>query len=355
MNRYAKIYAWALLCLLVAAEIALIIVNVNDGKALLYVALGFVCAYFFAAFFHEWGHALFARSYDMKVVGIKICFLSFEKMGKRWRFRFVNPFFPDHTDVLPKCGGDMKMRACMYALGGLIGGGILAFVLLVATVSFLCAGVESDLTLAMLPYCIYLFALNVAPFEYATGKTDMLVYLGIRRGEDSEAAMINSMEIYGQLFEGKRYAEIDEKFYFDIPQLMEDDPMFSMNLFLRYRFYLDKNQLEKAGEMLNRLATSAEYLSQKEETELAVELTYMHSLNGDKAAADECAELCKPYLSMRSVTALRVLAAYSAAFGEWDKTDVLLSSAKKALADEPILGVQRAEEALVERIFKQKA
>ena len=65
----------------------------------------------------------------------------------------------------------------------------------------------------------YIFFLNIAPLEYASGKTDALVYRGIQRGEAAEKVMLSAMEIQGQLYEGKTFSQIDESLYFDLPQL----------------------------------------------------------------------------------------------------------------------------------------
>jgi hypothetical protein len=55
----------------------------------------------------------------------------------------------------------------------------------------------------MIPYAVYLELLNFLPFEYASGKTDMMVYVGLRSGADVETVMVSAMEIQGQLYEGK--------------------------------------------------------------------------------------------------------------------------------------------------------
>lgn len=70
------------------------------------------------------------------------------------------------------------------------------------------------------------------------------------------------MEIHGKLAEGKSFSEIDEKFYFDLPQLPEDEPMYAIILDLRYRYYLERGETERAADCLNRLA-SAQPISRK--------------------------------------------------------------------------------------------
>ena len=104
-------------------------------------------------------------------------------------------------------------------------------------------GGKNELSLwGMVPYAAYLFLLNLPPVEYASGKTDTLVYLGLKKGYDGEKNMLSAMEIQGQLYEGKSFAEIDETLYFDNPQLCEDEPLFAVMLDLKYRYFLEKEK-----------------------------------------------------------------------------------------------------------------
>ena len=208
----------------------------------------------------------------------------------------------------------------------------------------------SYMLIAMLPYACYLCILNLPPFEYASGKTDMLVYQGIKAGKDAELCMLSVMEIQGQLFEGKSFAEIDEKYYFNIPQLCEDEPLYSAILDLRYRFYLEKGLFEKAADCLNRLALNQDYLSFHELEKIAGELVYMHVLNGDMESAEKNYAACQAFLKGTGVTPKRILASYAHACGNEDAVGVLLGQAYDALASERIEGVKKFEEILLSRL-----
>ena len=133
----------------------------------------------------------------------------------------------------------------------------------------------------------YSFLLNIAPAEYPGGKTDTAVYIGLKKGYDAEKNMLSAMEIQGQLSQGKSFAEIDEGLYFNLPQLCEDEPMFAIMLDLRYRYYLDKQDMDNAAACLNRLVGILDYLPLTECEKIAAELVYMNVLRGEMPQAEE--------------------------------------------------------------------
>jgi hypothetical protein len=179
----------------------------------------------------------------------------------------------------------------------------------------------------------------------------MAVYLGLKNGNDAEKNMLSAMEIHGCLSEGKSFAEIDEKFYFDTPQLAEDEPLFAVMLDLRYRYYLDKNEIEKAADCLNRLLPCVrDYLPEPEAEKIAAEFVYIHSILQDLERAEECGKTCQAYLRGETVTAKRVLAAFSAAFGKTESVAPLLEQAEELLKKERIAGVAKFEKNLLSKI-----
>ena len=169
------------------------------------------------------------------------------------KFALASPFADDQTQAIPKNSGDMRQRAIKYTLGGLVFGGIfLAVVLLIAVVLTVC-GLKGFFFWGIFPYAAYLEIINLLPIEYAKGKTDMLIYVGLKNEDDVEKAMLSAMEIQGELYSGKSFAEVEESLYLDIPQLCEDEPLFALVLDLRYRYYLEKGIIEQAADCLNRL------------------------------------------------------------------------------------------------------
>lgn len=309
--------------------------------------IGFAISFALAPIIHELGHVIFALCSKMDYVYVKcFCIKIYLKDGKK-RFALALPFASDETQVLPKCGGNIKKRAVRYTVGGLVFSGV--YLVIILTAALICAafGKWQFSLWSLLPYTAYLFLLNALPFEYASGKTDALVYRGIKKEYGAEKNMLAAMEIQGQLYEGKRFSEIDENYYFDVPQLCEDEPLFAVMLDLRYRYYLDKGDFEKAAECLNRLASLQSYLPDAEVERIAAELTYMHVMNGDIERANECAKLCEKYLQGNSATAKRVLLAYSKAVGNTDAIENIKKQAREALNRERIVGVRLLEEKLI--------
>ena len=313
------------------------------------LAIGFI----FAPIVHELGHVFFAARAGMETLYVKCFCFAFERAcDGKMKFSFRSPFLDDCTQVTPKFGGDMQKRACAYTLGGLTFSGVFLLLIAVAAIILSALGVDFYLLWGSLPYAAYLFLLNVVPAEYASGKTDALVFSGLKKGCDAEKNMLTAMEIQGRLYAGNSFAEIPETLYYDAPQLCEDEPLFAMTFDLRYRYHLEKGELEKAADCLNRLAQSQAYLSDKELEKVAAELTYMHSLNKDLPAAEETGKLCQDFLRQENVTAKRVLAAFSAAFAKKDAVAILLEQAQALLPCERLLGVRKFEEVLLSRIEK---
>lgn len=311
---------------------------------------GLIYGFVLSPILHELGHVSFAQIANMDYVYVKFfCFKIYIKNGKK-RLGLASPFSPDETQVIPKSGGNMQKRAVLYTLGGLIYGGVFLLLILLAAILCSAVGHTSYLLWGIVPYAAYLFLLNLLPVEYPSGKTDTLVYLGLKKGDDAEKTMLSAMEIQGQLYVGKSFAEIDEKFYFDLPQLCEDEPLFAVMLDLKYRYFLEKKEYENAADCLNRLAQAEAYLTDDEVEKLAAELTYMHALRGDLESAEESGKLCREYLQSNAVAAKRILLAYSKAFGKTDAIEPLMAQAQECLKWERIAGVRKFEKILLSRI-----
>ena len=321
--------------------------GVDDVIALL---IGFVVSLFLAPVFHELGHIALADITKMQVTYAKFFCFKIVVKNKKSRPYFASPFAPDETQALPKTGGNMRRRATWYTLGGLLFSGVFLVVILFAAILCSALGAINFALWGIVPYAAYLFLLNVAPFEYPGGKTDTLVYLGIKNGYDAEKNMLAAMEIQGNLYAGKSFTEIDESLYFNVPQLCEDEPLFAIMLDLRYRYYLEKNDLEKAADCLNRLASAQVYLPQEEVEKLAAELTYMHALQGDLQSAQECAKACEDFLKTETAVARRVLAACAFVGGKTEEGLLLKESAETYLEKELISGVVKAEKILLSRM-----
>ena len=311
---------------------------------------GLVLGFILTPIYHEIGHVAFAKSAKMECVYVKcFCLRFYNKDGKK-KIGFASPFAPDETQVMPTCGGNMQRRAIAYTIGGLTFSFILLLFTAIWAILMQIFVAPNYLLWGLLPFMGYSFLLNVAPAEYPGGKTDMSVYIGLKKGYDAEKTMLSAMEIQGQLSEGKSFAEINQALYFNLPQLCEDEPLFAVMLDLRYRYYLEKGDMENATVCLNRLAGILDYMPITEAEKVAAELVYMASLRGEMEIAEENSKLCQTFLKGESVTAKRILAAWSNANGQTEFVDALLVQARECMQYERIEGVKKFEQILISRI-----
>ena len=340
----AKICSIIVTSLFVGAEILLFLTSGTTIDGSLWMILGLVLALLFVTPIHELGHIVFALLAKMQVVYAQLGCLLIKREGGRYALKLVNPLWTDETRVLPTMGGNMQKRALAYTIGGLVFNAVLIAVLLL----FVYLG-KSTVALGMLPYAGYIFLLNVLPFEYPTGKTDCAVYLGIKRDEPSERAMLLALDIQGKLSKENTYAEI-EKELFDFPVLREDDPMFLVSWDLKYRRALALDDLNGAVDCIKRISQAEEYMQENEREKLALELTYLNALNGDLEKANECCKYCEEFLRAETATAKRVLATVACVSGKVDSAKILIESGLKLLENEEVYGEKKLEEELFYRI-----
>ena len=354
-KRLATVYA--IICTLLLVAGFLLVFYFAWGKGTTQTAeclAGLIASLIFAPIIHELGHLCMGFLAKMDYVYVKCFCLKFhEKNGKK-HFAFASPFAADQTQMLPKTGGNMQKRAIRYTLGGLLFSGVFLALILAGAIVTICVGEANYLLFGLLPYTAYLFLLNLPPIEYANGKTDTAVYRGICKGEDVEKYMLSAMEIQGQLYEGKSFLEIDQGYYFDLPQLCEDEPLYAVLLDLRYRYYVEKGEVEQAADALNRLALNEAYLPFEQLEKVAAELVYMHALTGNIEDAEKNYEACKGFLKEENATAKRILCAYATACQNTEAAEVLLQQARLLLAKEKIAGVKKFEEILLSRLANKK-
>ena len=350
-RRIATIYATVCTLLLAAGFLLAFLFAWKDGvEATVKCLYGLFIGFLLSPILHELGHVSFALIAKMDYVFVKcFCFKIYIKNGKK-RLGFASPFSPDETQALPLQSGDMKKRAILYTVGGLVYGGVFLLLILAGAVVASAVGKPSYVLWGILPYAAYLFLLNVAPFEYGNGKTDALVYIGLKKEYDAEKNMLSAMEIQGLLSEGKSFAQIDRELYYNVPQLCEDEPLFAVMLELRYRYHLERGELTEATACLNRLASVAEYMPETEFEKIAAEFVYINSLRGEMGEAEENASKCQAFLKGETATAKRVLAAWSKANGQTEFVETLLKQAEACLKNERIAGVQKFEKILLDRI-----
>jgi len=108
--------------------------------------------------------------------------------------------------------------------------------------------------------------------------------------------------------------------------------------------------MDNAAACLNRLVGIMDYLPLSECGKIAAELVYMNALRGEMPQAEENAKACQSFLRGNTVTAKRVLAAWSAASGHLEHAKALKEQGEACLQFERIAGVVKFEKNLLARI-----
>ena len=347
---FTKVYAWVLLILLILRLLTFVWQAGAELDILIHLAVGLFTALVFVPAFHELGHVLFAKINGMQVVYCKcFCLRVYRKDGKT-RAGLANPFTPDETQVLPKGSADMKRRAYAYAMGGLIASALILLALVIILLLSWVKGVDMYTLYPWLCYASYLFLLNVLPVEYSTGKTDALIARGILDSAPTEQTMLNVMRIQGELQSGKRYAEVDEEWYFSAPQLSVEEPLYVAILESRYAYYLEKEDNEKAFNCLKRIKEAGEYLSEEEILRLEKNLAYICLLGENDEVLKKAVKANEEYWKSDDVSMKRTLALYMSKCGEKECAELLISQARKLLESYEIDGLRKHEELLLSRI-----
>lgn len=315
------------------------------GFSWLLFAIGLLVGVVFAPIFHEGGHVLAAKSVRMRCVYCKAFCFCMQREGSKRTWRLTSPFFDDQTQVVPMTGEDMQRRAGVYTLGGLLLSGVI-LALLAVTIAF--TQTTRYVWIGAAIPTAYLFFMNVVPLAYSSGKTDMLIYRGLQKGEPAERAMLAAMEIQGRLYAGEEFASIDAERYV-MPPLCEDEPLFSVMLDLQYRRELDRGDIEQAAMRLNRLAQLQPYLTQSQLQSVAAELVYMHSITGDLVSAEQNMEIASEVLEKETATAKRILSAYFFEKGDEEQGEALRVCGLALCEKESLKGVALLEEKLLKR------
>ena len=345
----AKIYAWVLLALFLAGSVAAVAFAWGDVGDLLLAVCGIFLSVALAPAFHELGHVAFGAAAGLKTVYCKFFCVRYLRRDGKGKIQFANPFSDDETQVLPTESGDMQNRFARYALGGLVLGGIYFVVVLVAAIVLTVIGQTNFLLWGMIPYAFYLTAFNAVPAEYPSGKTDVLVYLGLKKGDAAERVMTAVLEAQALLYGGKTFADMQKADLFDLPVLPDDEPIKALLVELQYRFLLESEDYAGAYDILNRWVDMQEYLPTPSYNALAVELAYFDLLHGSCDGFADAKELFGDGLD-GSVAGCRALALEAFSRGSQADMQAFAQKARALLEKEEIAGLKKHEEILLSRM-----
>lgn len=236
--------------------------NASMGTILFYFAVSAVIAGFICTLFHEVGHLIAGKINGFAFLSMTIWF--FKWSVERGKITFGFAMFGDeagYTEMVAKSTDDLAKRLNKMTIGGLVA---TAIPMLLGIVPFFFAGklplFAFCLFAMFLPIGIYTFFGNALPMSSGGAGNDGKVLYGLRKDDDDTKVVLSMLAVQSELFNGKTPAEIEEKYYFDVPQLAEDNLNFAMLLSARYDYYLDKKDYENAKKINDRLISISDYL-----------------------------------------------------------------------------------------------
>ncbi len=244
---------------------ALIVCNNRYSQDILPIMLKFVVSALLVGFIstamHELGHLIAGRKNGFVFSSISIWFFKWARIGKKIRFDFVMiGEQAGYTEMIPSSSENMETRLKNMTKGGIISSFITMLIgvppLFIANLSvwIYCIWV------AFLPVGAYFFFGTLFPMSNSGVLNDGAVLSALKNKWDTMSVMLSLLKIQAEAYNGKTPSEIDEKLYFDIPQLPEDDLNFALLLDARYNYYLDKEDYNNAKECSDRLNSILDYL-----------------------------------------------------------------------------------------------
>lgn len=325
------------------------------GGMVLYFVVGAILSGLINAFIHEFGHLVAGKINNFAFISMTVWFFRWKKVGKKTEFSFC--FIGEesgYTEMVSVTTDDLRKRYMRMTFGGILASLVMT---LISVVPFVFSKNLPEQVFAVLsvflPISAYYFLGNLLPMVQEGVKNDGAVYFGLKKNDISSQVMMSVASIHSELLSGKTPSEIDEKYYFDVPQLPEDDLNFIMLLNARYAYYLDKGDYENAVKVNDRLVSS-DYVPKSMRAVFEADELYGYCvINKNSEKADELMyELDKYLNNCNNATNIRIKMAYL--INILNEKDNLLVFYKKGLREikkEQLKGVALFEKKLLDGLY----
>ena len=281
---------------------------------MLFYLIGAVVWGLFNSFLHEFGHVIACKKNGFYILEVCVWFFKWTRVNKKMRFDFtLIGEEAGYTESIPVGTDNIEKRYKKTVSGGTKA----SFIALILGVSALfTVGVvpyQAFCVLSMLlPVSAYFFFGNFLPMVNGGERNDGAVYFGLKKNDVSTQVALSLLKIQAELMGGKTPAEIDEKLYFDLPQLPEDDLNFIRLLNARYNYYLDKEDFDNAKKTADRLYGLIDDLPKNYRIVIMADVLYdCCTFDYNEDLADDLMSDLEKYLnSVNTATNVRIKLAY---------------------------------------------
>lgn len=326
----------------------------NGMQIVLFLAIGAVVAGILATFLHEAGHLMAAKSKGFAVVSFSFLFFKWKRVKDKMIFEFTLPREEaGSVELVAKTTERLSSRFAAVTVAPLIATFILT---LVGIVPFFVPRLPFQVVcmwVMLLPIGAYSFLGNALPMKSGGVNNDGAVLLELKKDTPSAKVLLALMSIQSELFNGKTPGEIDEKLYFDLPQLPEDDLYFIMLLDARYNYYLDKQDYASAHNVCERLQTLTNYMPKSYSYAVKASALYdACTFSYDEDVADDLTYEIEDYLNnYNTATNVRIKLAYLMFVKkEKELLEQFYKKGKKEARNTPIKGYGLFESKLLDEI-----
>ncbi len=344
------------------------------GSALLVILLGnpysaslktieIIVLYLAGAFFwgfittllHEIGHVITAKRNGFEILSVSIIFLKWTKQNGKYVFSFTLPLEEmGSVELVSKSTENLAKRYKKATSGSLI---FTIPLIIVGVVSLCLINILPFYAYAvlaiLLPIVLYSVAGNALPVINNGACNDGAVIWSINKNTNSMQVHLNLLAIQSELFNGKTPCEIDENFYFDLPQLPEDDINFIMLLNARYNLYLDKKDYKNAKKCIDRLLTLLDYMPKTYQEVIKADALYNACTfdKNEQVADDLMYELDKFLNKKNTATSVRIKLAYILVLEQdLEKVELFYKKGKKEAEKCQIKGLGKFESKLLDQL-----
>lgn len=310
------------------------------------------------AFLHELGHIVVGKKNGFMILGFTVWFLKWTRVKNKFVFSFAMiGEEAGYTDSVPTSQDNMESRLKKMTVAGPIA----SFILMVlSVVPMIFIGKIPFVVFCLISMCLpisaYYFFGNIFPIVNEGVYNDGAVLYSLRKNTDVSKVIIALLKIQADMFNGKTPKEIDEKLYFDVPQIAEDELNFIFLLNARYNYYLDKGDNENAIKTEERLLSLSDYIPKGlNQIILSDALFNACFIKKDANKADELMYEVEKYLNkINTLTNIRIKLAYLALIGEEKETlDMFYNKGIKEAKKCQIKGLSTFETNLLDKIMEE--
>lgn len=318
--------------------------------------LGLVVAGFVCTLFHELGHLIFGKINGFYLLSIVVWFFRLSRSGKKLKFGLTfNLEEAGYTSMVKKDCENIKKGLKNMTIGGIVFS-LITMLLGILGFFFEMPYILRSMIICLLPVGSYFFFGNALPNEEGGARNDGGVLYGISKNDYETQVMYSLLAIQSELYNGKTFCEIDEKYYFEVPQLPEDSLNFITLLNYRFYYYVDKKDFENANKVIERLLCLEDYIPASAMTTIKTDALYSYcTFNLDVDRADDLMyELEKPLNKVNSATSLRVKLAYNLAVRQENEFAIdFYKKGKKEAKKSQLSGLKVFEVKLLDRLKEE--